>query len=76
MTASERENREASDARSQEMEDFLREKEADKPCHRCGNNRFLVPGENVGPFFVTYCSECGFKSEYLVSILTDAKREE
>ena len=62
--------------RSKFLENFLRRKEADNPCPRCGNNRFYVPEENLGPFFVTYCSNCGFKSEYLVSILIDMEAEE
>lgn len=53
------------------LESHLRYKKGDKPCHRCGHNHFYVPSDNQGPFFVTYCSNCGFKNEYLVSILID-----
>lgn len=76
MTTTEREIREWLDAHTQIIENLLRKKGADKPCHRCGNNHFFVPEENVGPLFVSYCSKCGLKNEYLVSILLDMESEE
>ena len=61
---------------TQIIETFLKIKKADTPCHRCGNNRFLIPEQNHGPLFVTYCSRCGFKNEHLVQILTSSESEE
>jgi len=76
VATTEREMKEWLGAHSQIIEGFLRQKGADKPCHRCGNNHFLVPEENLGPIFVSYCSNCGAKNEYLVSILIDTESEE
>ena len=67
MTENERERIEAN---TKSIGEFLSMKGANRPCPRCGNNRFLLY-ESHSLMIIAFCSNCGLKFEHLPEILTD-----